>query len=83
LFKVLGAQAKPGGQGGSGNYVIASEGVGALAVIEAIGRKGVCIVKMRREPGLGKATSILPIDCRNGALGRIRLENPDICGAGA
>ena len=34
---------------------------------------------LRREVGLGKATSILLIGCRNAGLGLI----PDVCGAGA
>jgi len=60
-------------------YGFATKGIDAFAVIEAIARKRGCIPKGRGgKPDIGKAASILLIDYRNGALGRISLETPEL-----
>jgi ribosome biogenesis GTPase A len=60
-------------------YWFATKGVDAFAVIEAIVRKCGCIPNGRGgKLDIGKAASILLIDCRNGALGRISLETPEL-----
>ena len=58
-------------------YSLATQGLDAVAVIEAIARKRGCIIKGRGgELDLERAALILLIDYRTGALGRISLETP-------
>ncbi|MGB9494684.1 MAG: ribosome biogenesis GTPase YlqF [Azonexus sp.] len=60
-------------------YGFQTEGVDAVAVIEAVARKRGCIIKGRGgELDLEKAASILLVDYRSGALGRISLETPGL-----
>jgi ribosome biogenesis GTPase A len=60
-------------------YGFSTAGCDAVAVIEAIAKKRGCIIKGRGgELDLEKAASILLIDYRNGALGRISLETPEL-----
>ena len=60
-------------------YGFKTDGVDAVAVIEAIARKRGCIIKGRGgELDLEKASLILLIDYRTGALGRISLETPEL-----
>lgn len=60
-------------------YGFATEGSDAVAVIEAIAKKRGCLIKGRGgELDLEKAASILLIDYRSGALGRISLETPEL-----
>ncbi len=54
-------------------------GMDAVAVIESIARKRGCLIKGRGgELDLEKASAILLIDYRSGALGRISLETPEL-----
>jgi len=65
-------------------YGFATQDCDAVAAIEAIAKKRGCISKGRRgELDLEKAASILLIDYRTGALGRISLETPDLRAARA
>ena len=65
-------------------YGFATAGSDAVAVIEAIAKKRGCLIKGRGgELDLEKAASILLIDYRNGALGRISLETPALRAARA
>jgi len=65
-------------------YGVATAGIDAIAVIEAIARKRGCIIKGRGgELDLEKAAAILLVDYRNGALGRISLETPELRAARA
>ena len=65
-------------------YGVATAGIDAIAVIEAIARKRGCIIKGRGgELDLEKAAAILLVDYRNGALGRISLETPGLRAARA
>jgi ribosome biogenesis GTPase A len=60
-------------------YGFKTDGVDAVAAIEAIARKRGCIIKGRGgELDLEKASLILLIDYRTGALGRISLETPEL-----
>ena len=61
----------------SARYGFATEGMDAVAVIEAVARKRGCLMKGRGgELDLEKAAAILLTDYRSGALGRITLETP-------
>lgn len=65
-------------------YNLKTEGLDAVAVIEAIARKRGCILKGRGgELDLERAALILLIDYRTGALGRISLETPTLRAARA
>ncbi|MDD2885821.1 MAG: ribosome biogenesis GTPase YlqF, partial [Dechloromonas sp.] len=56
----------------------------AVAVIEGIAKKRGCLIKGRGgELDLEKASAILLIDYRSGALGRITLETPELRAARA
>ena len=58
-------------------YGFATEGMDAVAVLEAVARKRGCILKGRGgELDLEKASGILLNDYRTGTLGRITLETP-------
>ncbi|MGE5470451.1 MAG: ribosome biogenesis GTPase YlqF [Bacteroidota bacterium] len=58
-------------------YGFATEGIDAVAVIEAVAKKRGCLLKGRGgELDLEKAAAILLTDYRSGALGRISLETP-------
>jgi len=60
-------------------YGFSTTGCDAVGVIEAIAKKRGCVIKGRGgELDLEKAASILLIDYRNGALGRISLETPEL-----
>lgn len=61
----------------SARYGFATEGMDAVAVIEAVAKKRGCLMKGRGgEFDLEKAAAILLTDYRTGALGRITLETP-------
>ena len=65
-------------------YGFSTAGCDAVAVIEAIAKKRGCVIKGRGgELDLEKAASILLIDYRTGALGRISLETPALRAARA
>ena len=65
-------------------YSLKTEGLDAVAVIEAIARKRGCLIKGRGgELDLERAALILLIDYRTGALGRISLETPELRAARA
>lgn len=58
-------------------YGLATDGIDAVAVIEAIAKKRGCLIKGRGgELDLEKAAAILLVDYRTGTLGRISLETP-------
>jgi ribosome biogenesis GTPase A len=58
-------------------YGFATEGLDAVGVIEAVARKRGCLIKGRGgELDMEKASAILLVDYRSGALGRISLETP-------
>jgi ribosome biogenesis GTPase A len=60
-------------------YGFATEGIDDVGVIEAVAKKRGCILKGRGgELDLEKASAILLVDYRSGALGRISLETPDL-----
>ncbi len=60
-------------------YGLELAGMDAVAVIESIARKRGCLIKGRGgELDLEKASAILLIDYRSGALGRISLETPEL-----
>jgi len=61
----------------SARYGFATEGMDAVAVIEAVAKRRGCLMKGRGgEFDLEKAAAILLTDYRTGALGRITLETP-------
>lgn len=61
----------------SARYGFTTEGMDAVAVIEAVAKKRGCLMKGRGgEFDLEKAAAILLTDYRTGALGRITLETP-------
>jgi ribosome biogenesis GTPase A len=58
-------------------YGFATEGLDAVGVIEAVAKKRGCLIKGRGgELDMEKASAILLVDYRSGALGRISLETP-------
>ncbi|MBS1142127.1 MAG: GTP-binding protein, partial [Proteobacteria bacterium] len=60
-------------------YGFATEGMDAVGVIEAIGKKRGCVIKGRGgEIDMERAAAILILDYRSGALGRISLETPEL-----
>ncbi|TXH00432.1 MAG: ribosome biogenesis GTPase YlqF [Rhodocyclaceae bacterium] len=60
-----------------GRYGFSTEGLDAVGVIEAVARKRGCLIKGRGgELDIEKASAILLVDYRSGALGRISLETP-------
>ena len=65
-------------------YGFSTLGIDAVAVIEAVARKRGCLIKGRGgELDLEKASAILLVDYRSGALGRISLETPELRAARA
>ena len=58
-------------------YGFAIEGLDAVGVIEGVAKKRGCLIKGRGgELDMEKASAILLVDYRSGALGRISLETP-------
>jgi len=60
-------------------YGFSTANMDAVAVIEGVAKKRGCLLKGRGgEPDIEKASAVLLTDYRNGALGRITLETPDL-----